>query len=197
MSFWPILGISVYAHRLFGPLPKTTTYVANWKLDIGSIYGQIKPSFLLGVTSFAKAFAYNLKDGDNAFPLEYATVTPPDITFVDLTVKEVDVSIWGEDVVSQILLKNGVILHFDDVINERYLGRVVLKLQSLLVRSMALTEANKDSHTGEADPVSFLYHSYFVLANPAVEHTTQKLTQVNFDCNRCTMTRRHGWKSLV
>ncbi|KAG0080035.1 hypothetical protein BGZ90_000949 [Linnemannia elongata] len=146
-------GISVYAHRLFGPLPKTTTYVANWKLDIGSIYGQIKPSFLLGVTSFAKAFAYNLKDGDNAFPLEYATVTPPDITFVDLTVKEVDVSIWGEDVVSQILLKNGVILHFDDVINERYLGRVVLKLQSLLVRSMALTEANKDSHTGEADPM--------------------------------------------
>ncbi|KAG0319921.1 hypothetical protein BGZ97_001164 [Linnemannia gamsii] len=145
-------GISVYAHRLFGPLPKTTTYVANWKLDIGSIYGQIKPSFLLGVTSFAKAFAYNLKDGDNAFPLEYATVTPPDITFVDLTVKEVDVSIWGEDVVSQILLKNGVIVHFDDVINERYLGRVVLKLQSLLIRSMALTEAGKDSHPGEADP---------------------------------------------
>ncbi|KAF9904551.1 hypothetical protein EC991_002611 [Linnemannia zychae] len=146
-------GISVYAHRLFGPLPKTTTYVANWKLDIGSIYGQIKPSFLLGVTSFAKAFAYNLKDGDNAFPLEYATVTPPDITFVDLTVKEVDVSIWGEDVVSQILLKDGVIVHFDDVINERYLGRVVLKLQSLLVRSMALTEANKGSHAGEADPM--------------------------------------------
>ncbi|KAG0277971.1 hypothetical protein BGZ95_004994 [Linnemannia exigua] len=147
-------GISVYAHRLFGPLPKTTTYVANWKLDIGSIYGQIKPSFLLGVTSFAKAFAYNLKDGDNAFPLEYATVTPPDITFVDLTVKEVDVSIWGEDVVSQILLKDGVVVHFDDVINERYLGRVVLKLQSLLIRSMALTEANKDSHTGETDPAN-------------------------------------------
>lgn len=162
--FCLILGISVYAHRLFGPLPKTTTYVANWKLDIGSIYGQIKPSFLLGVTSFAKAFAYNLKDGDNAFPLEYATVTPPDITFVDLTVKEVDVSIWGKDVVSQILLKDGVIVHFDDVINERYLGRVVLKLQSLLVRSMALTEANKDSHTGEADPVSFLYYSFMVLA---------------------------------
>ncbi|KAF9106451.1 hypothetical protein BGX29_009499 [Mortierella sp. GBA35] len=146
-------GISVYAHRLFGPLPKTTTYVANWKLDIGSIYGQIKPSFLLGATSFAKAFAYNLKDGDNAFPPEYATVTPPDITFVDLTVKEVDVSIWSEDVVSQILLKDGVIVHFDDVINERYLGRVVLKLQSLLIRSMALTETSKDSHTGEADPM--------------------------------------------
>ncbi|KAI1320557.1 hypothetical protein EDD11_000519 [Mortierella claussenii] len=144
-------GISIYAHRLFGPLPKTTTYVANWKLDIGSIYGQIKPSFLLGVTSFAKTFAYNLKDGDNAFPPEYATVTPPDITFVDLTVKEVDVSIWGEDVVSQVLLKDGVIVHFDDVFNERYMGRVVLKLQSLVVRSMALTEVNKDGHPGEAE----------------------------------------------
>ena len=81
-------GISVYAHRLFGPLPKTTTYVANWKMDIGSIYGQIKPSFLLGVSSFAKAFIYNMKDGDNAFPPEYATVTPPDITFVE--VRETD-----------------------------------------------------------------------------------------------------------
>ncbi|KAF9928462.1 hypothetical protein FBU30_002364 [Linnemannia zychae] len=146
-------GISIYAHRLFGPLPKTTTYVANWKLDLGSIYGQIKPSFLLGVTSFAKAFAYNLKDGDNAFPPEYATVTPPDITFVDLAIKEVDVSIWGEDVVSQLLLKDGVIVHFDDVINERYLGRVVLKLQSLVIRSMALTDSNKESHSGETDPI--------------------------------------------
>ncbi|KAF9388519.1 hypothetical protein CPB97_000885 [Podila verticillata] len=144
-------GIDIYAHRLFGPLPKTTTYVANWKLDIGSIYGQIKPSFLLGVASFAKAFAYNLVDGDNAFPPEYATVTPPDITFVDLCVKEIDVSIWGEDVVSQILLKDGIIVHFDDVINERYTGRVVLKMQSLVVRSMALTEAANKDGQGETD----------------------------------------------
>ncbi|KAI7829028.1 hypothetical protein BC939DRAFT_40483 [Gamsiella multidivaricata] len=145
-------GISIYAHRLFGPLPKTTTYVANWTLDIGSIYGQIKPSFLLGVSSFAKSFVYNLKDGDNAFPPEYATVIPPDITFVDLSVKEVDISIWGEDVVSQILLKDGIIVQFDDVINERYMGRVVVKMQSLLVRSMALTDASKDDHKGEPDP---------------------------------------------
>ncbi|KAF9955541.1 hypothetical protein BGZ72_003630 [Mortierella alpina] len=147
------MGISIYAHRLFGPLPKTTTYVANWKLDIGSIYGQIKPSFLLGVSSFAKAFAYNLKDGDNAFPPEYATITPPDITFVDLGVKEIDVSIWGEDVVSQILLKDGVIVHFDDVINERYMGRIVLKIQSLLIRSMALTETQRDGPERETEPL--------------------------------------------
>ncbi|KAF9576307.1 hypothetical protein EC968_009281 [Mortierella alpina] len=147
------MGISIYAHRLFGPLPKTTTYVANWKLDIGSIYGQIKPSFLLGVSSFAKAFAYNLKDGDNAFPPEYATVTPPDITFVDLGVKEIDVSIWGEDVVSQILLKDGIIVHFDDVINERYMGRIVLKMQSLVIRSMALTETQRDGHDRETEPL--------------------------------------------
>ena len=148
-------GIAVYAHRLFGPLPKTTTYVANWKLDLGSIYGQIKPSFLLGVSSFAKAFIYNLKDGDNAFPPEYATVLPPDITIVDVSVKEVDISIWGEDVVSQVLLKDGVIVHFDDIINERYIGRVVLKLQSLQVRSMALTNTNRDEHAREAEPVCF------------------------------------------
>ncbi|KAF9208080.1 hypothetical protein BGZ49_009869 [Haplosporangium sp. Z 27] len=109
--------------------------------------------FIDGVSSFAKAFAYNLKDGDNAFPPEYATVTPPDITFVDLSVKEIDVSIWGEDVVSQILLKDGIIVHFDDVINERYMGRVVLKMQSLLVRSMALTEPVKDEHATKAEPL--------------------------------------------
>lgn len=155
MPFLPIhpTGLNIYAHRLFGPLPKTTTYVANWKLDLGSIYGQIKPSFLLGVSSFVKALVYNLKDGDNAFPPEYATVIPPDITIVDLSVKEIDISIWSEDVVSQILLKDGVIVHFDDIINERYIGRVVLKLQSLLMRSMALTDANKDDHTRETEPV--------------------------------------------
>ena len=124
-------------------------------MDIGSIYGQIKPSFLLGVSSFAKAFAYNLVDGDNAFPPEYATVTPPDITFVDLSVKEIDVSIWGEDVVSQILLKNGIAVHFDDVMNERYIARVVLKMQSLIVRSMALTQANSDETAGDTEAVRY------------------------------------------
>ena len=106
------------------------------------------------MSSFAKAFAYNLVDGDNAFPPEYATVTPPDITFVDLSVKEIDVSIWGEDVVSQILLKDGIIVHFDDVINERYIGRVVLKMQSLIVRSMALTQANSEENNGDTEAVS-------------------------------------------
>ncbi|KAF9970206.1 hypothetical protein BGZ73_007178 [Actinomortierella ambigua] len=158
-------GVTVYAHRLFGPLPKTTTYVANWKLDFGTIYGKIKPSFLLGVTSFAKAFAYNLVDGDNAFPPEYATVTPPDITFVDLSVKELDVSVWGADVVTQILLKDGVVVHFDDVMNERYLSRVVLKLPSLVVRSMALTQTNRDDTANDQDRLDQDQWPWVELAN--------------------------------
>ncbi|KAG0233777.1 hypothetical protein BGW42_007237 [Actinomortierella wolfii] len=158
-------GVTVYAHRLFGPLPKTTTYVANWKLDFGTIYGQIKPSFLLGVTSFAKAFTYNLVDGDNAFPPEYATVTPPDITIVDVSVKDIDVSVWGADVVSQILLKDGVVVHFDDVMNERYLSRVVLKLPSLIVRSMALTDTNREDQVNDPDRLDQDQWPWVELAN--------------------------------
>ncbi|GBB97022.1 hypothetical protein RclHR1_00290020 [Rhizophagus clarus] len=129
--------LNIYAHRLFGPLPKTATYVCNWDINIGTISGQLKPSFLLSAISFANAFAYHFVDKENALPAKYVIPLDPDVTFLSVNVKEVDVSIWGGGSVTQILLKEGLSIKFDDLANKKYTLKVMFNLPDLIIRSLA------------------------------------------------------------
>ncbi|KAG1250811.1 hypothetical protein G6F68_012610 [Rhizopus microsporus] len=74
-------GLNIYSHRLFGPLPLSSTYLCHYELDIGRITGEVKPSFLLGLACFGQSFAYNLIDEDNAVPPELRSASLPDVTF--------------------------------------------------------------------------------------------------------------------
>lgn len=126
--------MNIHAHRLFGPSPKTATYVCNWDINIGTISGQLKPSLLLSATSFAKTFAYHYVDKENVLP---AIPLDPDVTFLSVSVKEVDVSIWGGGSVTQILLKEGLSIKFDDLANKKYTLKVMFNLPDLIIRSLA------------------------------------------------------------
>ncbi|CAI2166467.1 8487_t:CDS:10 [Funneliformis geosporum] len=136
--------LNIYAHRLFGPLPKTTTYVCNWDINLGTISGQLKPSFLLSATTFAKTFVYHFVDKENALPAEYMIPLDPDVTFLTLVVKEVDVSIRGRDSVTQILLTEGLSVKFDDLANEKlkYTQKVIFNLPDIIIRSLAMTTSS-------------------------------------------------------
>ena len=129
--------MNIYAHRLFGPLPKTATYVCNWDINVGTISGQLRPSFLLSVASFAKTFVYHFVDKENALPVEYVIPLDPDVTFLTVGIKEIDVSIWGRGSGTQILLKEGLGIKFDDLANEKYILKVILDLPDLIIRSLA------------------------------------------------------------
>ncbi|RIA94532.1 hypothetical protein C1645_873391 [Glomus cerebriforme] len=129
--------LNIYAHRLFGPLPKTATYVCNWDINIGTISGQLKPSFLLSVTSFARTFAHHFVDKENALPTKYVMLPDPDVTFLTVDVQEVDISIWGGGSVTQIMLKEGLSVKFDDLANEKYILKVIFNLPDLTIRSLA------------------------------------------------------------
>ncbi|CAG8440113.1 7211_t:CDS:10 [Ambispora gerdemannii] len=127
--------LHIYAHRLFGPLPVLATYVCNWDINIGTISGQLKPSFLLSLFSFGKSFAYHLVDDENAFPMQYVVKLDPDVTFLNVIVKEVDISIWGQDSGSQFLLKEGLQIQFDDLSNEKFTQKVVFNMPDLVIRN--------------------------------------------------------------
>ncbi|CAG8439893.1 14436_t:CDS:10 [Funneliformis mosseae] len=137
--------LNIYAHRLFGPLPKTTTYVCNWDINIGTISGQLKPSFLLSATTFAKTFVYHFVDKENALPAEYMIPLDPDVTFLTLVVKEVDVSIRGRDSLTQILLTEGLNVKFDDLANAKYTQKVIFNLPDIMIRSLAMAVSSIDS----------------------------------------------------
>ncbi|CAG8497267.1 4277_t:CDS:10 [Ambispora leptoticha] len=133
-SYLFIDELNIYAHRLFGPLPVLATYVCNWDINIGTISGQLKPSFLLSVISFGKSFAYHLVDEENAFPTQYLMKLDPDVTFLNVGVKEIDISVWGQDSGTQFLLKEGLHVQFDDLSNEKFTQKVVFNMPDLVIR---------------------------------------------------------------
>jgi hypothetical protein len=137
------LGLNIYAHRLFGPLPECATYLCHWEFDIGKITGEVKPSFLLGLSCFGQTFAYNLIDEDNAVPQEMESKDLPDVTFVKLYVQEVDVCLTSMSSTTNISMQSGILLEFDNLINEKYSQRISLKIPSILTRFLANPDQSK------------------------------------------------------
>ncbi|CAG8645156.1 2250_t:CDS:10, partial [Gigaspora margarita] len=152
----------------------TATYVCNWELNIGTISGQLRPSFLLSTTSFGKAFSYHYVDDESALPPDFLNPLDADVTFLNLNLKEVDISVWGGDSVSQILLKEGLCIKFDDLANEKYTQRVLFDLPDLVVRSLAMSASNLNSvyHVKDGESHPFVEVASFECAfNISLYHT--------------------------
>jgi hypothetical protein len=155
-------GLNVTGHRLFGPLPDCSTYVCHWEFDIGEITGEIKPSFLLGLACFSQSFAYNLIDEDNAVPQEMESKDLPDVTFLKLFVKGVDVCLMSLNSATNICLGEGILLEFDNLINVKYSQRISIKIPSILTRCLA----NPDHVRGNSllnVSLLYTYLKYFTL----------------------------------
>ncbi|KAG0173076.1 hypothetical protein DFQ30_008982 [Apophysomyces sp. BC1015] len=137
---------NIYAHRLFGPLPETATYLCNWEFDIGRITGELKPSFLLGATNFAQTFAYNLIDEDNAVPVEMAPAELPDVTFVKASVREIDIFLMSYNSATEIQLVDGVTAEFDNLINVKYSQKIGLKVPTIVAKCLANQDPSKQDN---------------------------------------------------
>ncbi|CAO3600899.1 unnamed protein product [Absidia cylindrospora] len=131
-------GANIHAHRLFGPHPATSTYLCHWELDVGNVKGELKPSFLMGLSSFSKTFVYNLIDEDNMVSLNSAPQTScPDVTFATVQVQQVEVYLMTQNSSTQLHLQKGLRLDFDNLINEKYNQRIGLQLPAITVTCLA------------------------------------------------------------
>ena len=71
-------GLDITAHRLFGPQPRTATYLCIWEIHIGQLKSSLSASeaFLLGAVG--DAFGLNFADVPNAPAAEYTPPLDPD-----------------------------------------------------------------------------------------------------------------------
>lgn len=83
------IGINIRANRLFGPQPKATTYFCLWELSLSRVSAFLSPEFTNTLAAVGRAVGYNYPDHDNAPASIYIEKTPPDATFVKLSVKQV------------------------------------------------------------------------------------------------------------
>lgn len=79
-------------------------------------------------------------DEDNALPSEFLTKPEPEVSFLQASVKGIDIALWGRQSATQVILKEGLNLEFDNLINEKYNSKVTLVLPQLTVKSLANTE---------------------------------------------------------
>jgi hypothetical protein len=71
-------GIDITANRLFGPLPRTITYVCIWEISIGALKAALSAKDAGILSSAANAFRLNFVDASNAPATEHLLPEYPD-----------------------------------------------------------------------------------------------------------------------
>ena len=71
-------GINIIANRLFGPPPRTSTYVCIWELDLGRVKGKVPIMDGRVILSSAAAFSLNFTDPLDAPAPDFALPLDPD-----------------------------------------------------------------------------------------------------------------------
>ncbi|KAG1054268.1 hypothetical protein G6F43_003711 [Rhizopus delemar] len=187
-------GLNIYSHRLFGPLPLSSTYLCHYELDIGRITGEVKPSFLLGLACFGQSFAYNLIDEDNAVPPELRSASLPDVTFAKVSVQEIDVCLVSLNSATNIQLSDGILLEFDNLINQKYTERITLKIPSILTRCLANAEYTRSDGAENDYPWAEVAKADLSLNITLLRHTAEwkkrRTEQQNYIRSQDYLTQR-------
>ncbi|KAG5639402.1 hypothetical protein H0H81_002934 [Sphagnurus paluster] len=108
-------GIDITANRLFGPQPRTATYICIWEINFGPIKSLLSASegrLLVGV---GNAFRLNFADFPNAPAMEHLPPIDPDVTFVKLFIKALDLTWKAGDAALSISLPKGIKVDSNDL----------------------------------------------------------------------------------
>lgn len=76
--FTGMLGLDIIANRLFGPQPRTATYVCIWEIALGSVKASMSANDVTLLTAAANAFRSNFVDVVNAPADEFMPAVDPD-----------------------------------------------------------------------------------------------------------------------
>ena len=70
--------LDITANRLFGPHPKTATYVCIWEIHLGSVKASLSAHQAQIVSAASSSFVVNFSDPLNAPAKEFALPVDPD-----------------------------------------------------------------------------------------------------------------------
>lgn len=130
-------GLEITANRLFGPQPRTSTYICIWSIYLGSMVGSIPPVFLQALTRSMSALAVNFTDQDNSLPSDFTVALEPDATFVTVDLGAIDIAIRGLGTAIQLDIEEGVRIRYDDLPTRPFLKHISIEMPSLVIRFLA------------------------------------------------------------
>ncbi|KAI0051792.1 hypothetical protein FA95DRAFT_1675579 [Auriscalpium vulgare] len=142
--------LDVVAHRLFGPQPKTATYVCMWEIDVGDIKGVITSVESRAFKVAMDAFVLNYRDPLDAPATRFVVPSDPDVTFLKLTLEGLDMTWTGTSVSVQALVPRGVHLEMNDLAGNMYRRVTSVRIPEAVIRFLHATGAqNRWIEAGE------------------------------------------------
>lgn len=125
-------GCQIEANRLFGPQPHTATYACMWEIWLGEIHGDLSVPGVKGLSAVARSFTYNFVDEDNAMPPEFSVPLDPDMTFVAVAARSMELRVRAFDqAIIYVKLEDNLLVEFDDIPFEHYLDHLSLTLPGI------------------------------------------------------------------
>lgn len=133
----PRTGLEITANRLFGPQPRTATYICIWSIYLGRVVGSVPPSLLQAFARAGNGIGYNFVDNDNSLPPDFSVVLDPDAAFLSVDLHSVDLAVRGQGTAVQLDIPEGVTIRFDDLEQAGFLKHVAVEVPSITVRALA------------------------------------------------------------
>ncbi|KAL6305048.1 hypothetical protein BKA93DRAFT_731948 [Sparassis latifolia] len=126
--------IDIVANRLFGPRPRTSTYVCVWEIHVGHIRGLLSAYEGRLLSAAGTSFGLNFTDVLNAPAKEFALPLDPDATFLKITVDTVTIAWHAGSAVAELAFPDGLRFDSSDLAGKFYRKVTSLRLPCASVK---------------------------------------------------------------
>ncbi|KAJ7579122.1 hypothetical protein C8J56DRAFT_337033 [Mycena floridula] len=138
-------GLDITANRLFGPAPRTLTYVCIWEIHLGDIKGILAAQDATLIAAAGQAFRINFADPLNGPAAEYLPPLYPDLTFVKVTVSAIDLT-WAPGHATLVIsVPHGLKVDNNDLGGQFHRKLTSLRLPEVSVKILATSESKQSS----------------------------------------------------
>ncbi|KAL4073990.1 hypothetical protein J3A83DRAFT_4507268, partial [Scleroderma citrinum] len=147
-------GIDITTNRLFGPPPRTRTYVCVWEISFGSVktlFSVLEARIAIAVLD---AFRINYTDLANAPAGEFSVRTDPDLTFVKFSLKTLNATFHVGRVAVDLDLLHGLTVHYNDLQGQLCGKLITLRLPLASLKAL-VTSGSSCSSWSEAACMDF------------------------------------------
>ncbi|KAH9485425.1 Protein CSF1 [Psilocybe cubensis] len=148
-------GIDVTANRLFGPQPRTATYVCMWEISVGKVKASLTANDANVLASAIHSFRLNFVDVVNAPAHDFMPAVDPDVTFYKVTVKPIELTWKSERAALYVQLPHGLVFDSNDLGAHQYRSVMALRIHQLNASVLLASSTERKNQWLEAASVLF------------------------------------------
>lgn len=187
------LDLELCGNRLFGPPPQNSTYLAVYEVNLGQLSGSASTDLINSVVVSAATFTTGFKNSLDSIAEEYRLVFEPDVTFVKLRMKSVDLTWRIPGAAILLSIPSGIRYDSNDFAGKTYRQLKSVVVPSVKFRCLAQTpnDARLLDEWFEIASASFDIHVDIYRAPPNWEADAQR--QRMFVQSQDAFTSRASW----